>query len=394
MSRTTFFLFLVLGLVFSCEKTGTETPVVKPKISVKDSEVFEKPSSTSLTFEVATESLETEDLNFTYVVEGGTAIPGEDFIAGEGSSAILAGEFSTIITVEVIDDNLKEVDEKVIIRISGDDNIEITDEEAIGLIKDNDEADYSDSDGYSTSKSHFGYDLAWEEEFDGNELDESIYNYELGDGCPNLCGWGNDEKQQYTDLPENISVENSQLIITADKAGPGTYNSARIQTKGKKEVKFGRIDIRAKLPKGQGIWPAIWMLGRNIDQVGWPVCGEIDIMELVGHQPKSSHGTAHWGAPGDGGSTYATSTYVIDEDFNERFHVFSIVWEFNEMVWYVDETRFHKITINEMKGKPYPFNQPYFFVFNIAVGGGWPGDPDASTVFPQEMIVDYVRVFQ
>ncbi len=390
MYRILFAFFIIV--MTACEKTPDPEITEKAQISISDAEAFESVDNSTLTFEISTASLSEEDLTVNYKVSGETAEPGVDFTAIEGSVLIEAGSFKASFTVDIIDDLVKEVDEKLIVEISGGENIEIADDIAVGLIKDNDKAD--NGSGYDTSKDHYGYTLAWDEEFDGESLDADCYNFEIGDGCPNLCGWGNNELQQYTDLPENVKLEDSKLIITADRQGPGTFNSARIQTKGKKEFMFGRIDIRAKLPKGQGIWPAIWMLGSNIDEVGWPVCGEIDIMELVGDKPKTSHGTAHWGAPGDGFSTFAGAAFDIDEDFSDNFHVFSLVWEFNELIWYVDETKFHKITINEMRGKPYPFNQEFFFIFNIAVGGNWPGNPDDTTVFPQAMEIDYIRVFQ
>ena len=385
--------FLLLLSFLSCEKNTEPEVTQQPKVSISDSASFENASGSTLNFEISVSELSTESIDIAYTLVDGTAQAGEDFIALDGIATIEAGNFSTNISVDIIDDDHKEVDEKLKVHITESAGIEIIDGIGTGLIRDNDAAIVSE-EGYNTAKEHYGYSLAWEEDFEAETLDESVYNFELGDGCPNLCGWGNGERQQYTALEKNIKIENSRLIITATEEGPGAYGSARIQTKGKKEFKFGRIDIRARLPKGQGIWPAIWMLGSNIDQAGWPVCGEIDLMELIGHKPKSSHGTAHWGAPGETNSTYSTGVYTINEDFNETFHVFSLVWEFNEMVWYVDETFFHKVTIGNMQGKPYPFNQGFFFVFNVAVGGGWPGDPDETTVFPQHMEIDYVRVFQ
>jgi len=188
-------------------------------------------------------------------------------------------------------------------------------------------------------------------------------------------------------------VADDKLVITATRLGSEGFRSAKIHTKDKREFRFGRIDIRAKLPEGRGIWPAIWMLGANIDEVGWPASGEIDIMELVGHQPNISHGTAHWGNSGDP-STFVGSSISLNEKFSEQFHVFSLVWEQNSLQWYMDETLFHTITPANTQGATYRFNAPFYMIFNVAVGGNWPGSPDASTVFPQQMEVDYVRVFQ
>lgn len=392
------FILFVFPLVFflGCEGEPEPGPQEElPRLSIQDSRTFEKDGNSNMTFDVRTSKTWDKDITVSYSVEGQTAEPGVDFTTTSGTLTIPAGSLSASFMVEILDDTDKEVDEKILATLSAPTEAEISRMTGVGLIEDNDRAEFTAADGgYETADSFYGYQLVWEEQFDGSELNPDHYNYELEDGCPNLCGWGNMELQWYTDLSKNIKLEDGKLLITATKTGAAGFNSARIQTKGKKEFKFGRIDVRAKLPKGQGIWPAIWMLGSNIDDVGWPACGEIDIMELVGHQPKASHGTAHWGSQGDLNSTFSTSVYTIAEDFSDNFHVFSIVWESGEIVWYVDETRFHSVTTNDMRGKPYPFNQEMFFIMNVAVGGQWPGSPDDTTVFPQTMEVDYLRVFQ
>ena len=241
-----------------------------------------------------------------------------------------------------------------------------------------------------------GYTLVWNDEFDGTAVDPASWRYETGDGTDYglPAGWGNNEKQLYTNSSDNSGIETdgdlSVLAIKALEDNTGGYTSARLSTKDLISIRFGLLEIRAKLPEGQGIWPAIWMLGGNIDQVGWPSCGEIDIMELVGHLPKTSHGTAHYN---ENGHLYKGSSYVIQNKFSEEFHVFSIFWDNNIIRWYVDYNKFFELGSTDV-GSTYPFNDPFFFIMNIAVGGNWPGDPDATTVFPQEMQVDYVRVFQ
>ncbi|MEM6807444.1 MAG: family 16 glycosylhydrolase, partial [Bacteroidota bacterium] len=394
---TRFLCIILLSFLFlNCEDNPEPQPPAElPKLRMQDSQVFEKEGNSQMIFEARLDEAAPADISINYTVEGISAEPGVDFETASGTLTIATGESKAEISVQILDDSQKEVDEKIRLTISGGTDVNIVATEGIGLIKDNEEVAYTAQDGgYESSETHFGYNLVWNEEFDGSALSTDVYNFELDDGCPNLCGWGNSELQWYTDLPQNVKVEDSKLIITATKQGASGFKSARIQTKGKKEFKFGRIDVRARLPKGQGIWPAIWMLGANIDEVGWPACGEIDIMELVGHQASSSHGTAHWGAQGDPGSTSSTAVYGIDEDFAERFHVFSIVWEEDEIVWYVDESRFHQVGRADMRGKPYPFNQEMFFIMNIAVGGLWPGSPDETTIFPQTMEIDYLRVFQ
>ena len=186
------------------------------------------------------------------------------------------------------------------------------------------------------------------------------------------------------------------MIIEAKKESFGSqeYTSARIITKDKIEFMHGRVDIRAKLPEGQGIWPALWMLGANINQAGWPACGEIDIMELVGHEPGTVHSTIHYGSSNsDHQYTGKDKSLPGGEKFSEKFHVFSLLWQNNSMTFLMDDEEVVSYNASQINGH-YPFNQPFFFIFNIAVGGNWPGEPNASTVFPQQMVIDYIRVFQ
>lgn len=238
-------------------------------------------------------------------------------------------------------------------------------------------------------ESYPGMTLVWEEEFNGSTINPSNWTYDLG-----ASGWGNNEWQNYTNSPLNSSVADGFLTITARQTSDG-YTSARMKTSGLQEFQYGRIDVRAKLPQGQGIWPAIWMLGANIDAVGWPACGEIDIMELVGHQPQTTHGTAHWG------SSFSVHQYdgssislPAGQTFSDAFHLFSIDWQPNSITWMMDNVPFYSINSGQMNGQPYPFNAPFFFILNIAVGGNWPGYPDGTTTFPQEMVIDCIRVFQ
>lgn len=360
----------------------------QPSISIRDAQVIEQTGGGQILFEVMVSEVSTEVINVTYQVMGITAEPGADFIDNSGSLTIPAGQTRAEIAVPVNDDTIKEMDEKLSISITNASSATISDGNAVGLIIDNDKSTNFTEDGYITERNIYGYNLVWEDEFDSG-IDPQSFNYELGDN-----GWGNNELQNYTDAQANANTEDGKLIIKAIREGTNRYTSARLTTKGKKEFKYGRIDIRAKITIGQGIWPALWMLGSNIDQVGWPACGEIDIMENVGHIPKTSYGTAHWGPQGRGFSTYSTGEYTIADNYTDAFHVFSIQWEFNKITWYVDETKFHTITTSDMGGEQYRFNDNFFFIFNVAVGGNWPGNPDATTVFPQQMAIDYIRVYQ
>ena len=239
--------------------------------------------------------------------------------------------------------------------------------------------------------------LVWSDEFDGNMLNESKWNYEIGTGSG---GWGNNELQYYR--RENTSVAGGHLIIEArsEVFSGNNYTSSRLTTQNKFDFKYGRVDVRARLPKGQGIWPALWMLGANFSNVGWPRCGEIDIMELVGggkgrtdaRGDDVTHGTAHW----DNSGQYAMSgghTQLSSGIFNDEFHIFSIQWDESEIRWYLDDTQFNVLDITP-EGLSEFRNGKFFFLFNVAVGGRWPGSPDGNTVFPQQMLVDYIRVYQ
>jgi beta-glucanase (GH16 family) len=245
--------------------------------------------------------------------------------------------------------------------------------------------------GYQSPESYAGYRLVWADEFNTNALDLGNWSYETGTG---QWGWGNNELQYYHEGEKNAMVEGGKLTITAkqESAGGAQYTSARLVTRAKKEFQYGRIDIRARLPKGQGLWPALWMLGSNIGSVSWPACGEIDIMESVGQKPNEVLGAAHWGSSVP--STFNSKKFRLTVgDFSDSFFVYSILWQKDKIEWFVNESKYHTITpLNT--GSIYPFNNPFFFIFNIAVGGNLPGSPDATTRFPQNMEVDYIRVFQ
>jgi beta-glucanase (GH16 family) len=234
--------------------------------------------------------------------------------------------------------------------------------------------------------------LVMSEEFDVDGAPKTaLWSYNLGTGNN---GWGNNELQYYTDASQNIKVEGGMLKITAIKEsymGSG-YTSARILTKGKFEQKYGRIEARIKMPWGKGLWPAFWMLGANSDTVIWPQCGEIDIMEYLGSKPTSMFGTVH--GPGySGGNAISKNYTLINDRFDNDFHVFGIEWGENYINYYVDDKLYNQITPKDVPGE-WVFNQPFYIILNMAVGGNFPGSPNAETVFPQTMTIDYVRVYQ
>jgi hypothetical protein len=246
--------------------------------------------------------------------------------------------------------------------------------------------------GYVSPLTYENYDLVWNDEFNSSEIDEANWVFETGSGCPNLCGWGNNELQYYR--KDNAWIEEDVLVIEARNEsfqGSG-YTSARLKTQGKYTFRYGRVDIRALLPEGQGIWPALWMLGENITSIGWPACGEIDIMEMIGGEGRENevHGTLHWD---NDGHTFTGKGYTLGSGvFADEYHVFSIEWDPSSIRWFVNNIKFHEISITASHMSE--FQENFFFVINIAVGGNWPGSPDETTVFPQQMKVDYIRVFQ
>ena len=238
-----------------------------------------------------------------------------------------------------------------------------------------------------------GYSLVWNDEFNDTGINSNHWVFETGDGCPNLCGWGNNELEYYRTQNAWVGEEVLTLEARKENFGGRNYTSARLKTQGKKSFKYGRIDIRALLPKGQGIWPALWMLGNDISNIGWPKCGEIDIMEMVGGQGKDNqvHGTLHWDN-GSGHASYGQSYTLPSGIFAGAYRVFTLIWTETSMKWYVDDQIFNTVDITDPSMSE--FHQPFFFILNVAVGGNWPGSPDATTVFPQQMKVDYIRVFQ
>ncbi len=248
--------------------------------------------------------------------------------------------------------------------------------------------------GYSSPLEYEGYNLVWQDEFEGSAINPDNWVFETGNGCPNLCGWGNNEWQYYRQ--ENAWIDQDENVLTIEarreNVGDSQYTSTRMKTQGKKSFKYGRIDIRALLPKGQGIWPALWMLGDDITSVGWPKCGEIDIMEMIGGSDRenTTHGTLHWD---NNGHNYTGGSYTLSSGtFGSEYHVFTILWDENSIQWLVNDVPFHEIDITPSHMTE--FHQEFFLLFNVAVGGNWPGYPDQTTVFPQQMKVDYVRVFQ
>ena len=240
-----------------------------------------------------------------------------------------------------------------------------------------------------------GYHLVWEDNFDGDSLSEEDWNYEAHE-----VGWVNHELQEYIPSDEYAYVQDGMLVIQPVKDGDNYY-SGRVNTQCKQSLTYGRIEARIKVPEGKGFLPAFWMMPDDEDYYGqWPKCGEIDIMEVLGNDTSKLYGTIHFGEP----TTQKQGTYeLIDGDFSKEFHDFAIEWEPGIIRWYVDGVQYYeandwftKVSGEEEKPYPAPFDQPFHIILNVAVGGDWPGDPDDSTIFDERaaMYVDYVRMYQ
>ncbi len=230
--------------------------------------------------------------------------------------------------------------------------------------------------------------LVWEENFDGKILNEKIWNFELGNGCPNLCGWGNNESQIYT--KENHKLENGILVIEAKKDGE-TYTSTRITTKAKKEFLYGRVEARAKLPVGTGIWPAFWMLGANISEIGWPKCGEIDILEYVGKEPDMVFTSLH--TKDSFGNTINTKKTSFP-DIEEGFHIYAIDWTKDKIEFFVDNKCVYTFKPENKNENTWPFDKPFYFIINVAIGGNFGGPIIDNEILPQKFEIDYIKVYQ
>ena len=232
-------------------------------------------------------------------------------------------------------------------------------------------------------------ELVWSDEFDATTLNLDNWTYELGDGCPNLCGWGNNELQEYTD--DNHRLENGMLIISAKKGSNSNYTSSRIITKGKKEFQYGRIEARVKVPSGAGMWPAFWALGNDIETNSWPNCGEIDIVEYVGKNPGQIFTSVH--TPSSYGNT-VNSMITNVPNVEEDFHNYAVEWNENFIDFFFDDTRVYTYFVQTKNQNTWPFNKPFFLIINLAVGGNFGGPVASDLVFPRDYFIDYVRVYQ
>jgi len=245
--------------------------------------------------------------------------------------------------------------------------------------------------------------LVWSDEFDGPagaSFDRAKWTAEIGGS-----GWGNQEREFYTARTDNIALDGGgHLVITAVAEptntndtcwyGPCRYTSARIKTQGLFSQAYGRFEARIRIPRGQGMWPAFWMLGDNVNSVGWPTSGEIDIIENIGREPAIVHGTMH--GPGYSGANGIGGPYNLTTGaFADDYHLYAVEWLPGQITWFVDGQPYFQTTPSSLPtGARWVYDHPFFLLLNLAVGGAWPNDPDATTIFPQQMLVDYVRVYK
>lgn len=362
--------FTLLSIMF-CSCKNEQISLTTPDITFSSLvfPIVEDDPISSVNFPVILSGVYDKEVSLDFATVDSTGIAGKDYVAIlAGKLTFQPGETSKMITINILQDTAQKKDVFFKILLSNPVNGRLTGSSVVIKIIN---VDYTK--------------LVWSDEFDDDSLISATWNYELGAG-----GWGNNELENYTNSKNNVRVDSGYLHIIALNPTGTTYTTGRITTKGKKEFTYGKVEIRAKLPEGKGIWPALWMLGGNISSVGWPNCGEIDIMELVGNTPSTVYGTAHWN--NNGHVSRGSNFTLLGSKFSSNFHVFTLVWTPNRLMWLVDNQLYSSISRSEIS--TFPFDLPQFFIFNVAVGGNWPGNPDQFTVFPQNMTVDYIRIYK
>lgn len=388
--------FIVLLIACGKDK-GDPGQAKNPVLTADDLSVLEGTGGTiTVDVKLKLDKASSKTVSLKLSTADGSAKAGDDFIALNNVNVVFQpNEVEKIISISVVGDDLREPDENLQVKLQNAVDLTLMKETITVTLRNDDTKVYFNNSGFDAPTSYPGYTLAWSDEFNGNSLATDTWSNESGDGCPGLCGWGNNELQYYTAPPNNLFFQDGKMLIEAkaESYAGKNYTSSRIKTQNKKSFKFGRIDIRAILPKGKGLWPAFWLLPQDNVFGGWPRSGEIDMMEQVGHEPSKVSGTLHFG-PGPGSIWISRSHTLSSGNFNDQFHVFSLEWKADEIKWIVDGTVYATISKADLNGNNYPFNEKFYFIINLAIGGNLPGSPDASTVFPQWLIVDYIRVYQ
>ena len=383
-------IFWILTVLFIMNACNSDDDNIVPSVSIESIQIEEGNTINNLEIALTLSNTVDYDLSVDVRTVDGTAIKGLDYTELNEVIIFNAGEQEVTFTIQIIGDNIPEYTEIFSIRLENPYNVTIDINFATVTILNDDEHVFSIPEtGYSTPESYDGMELVWSDEFDASSIDNSNWTFETGTGN---WGWGNNELQYYQE--NNTSIIDGNLVIEARKESVdnSNYTSSRIITRDKISFKYGRVDIRAVMPEGQGIWPALWMLGSNHFQVGWPTCGEIDIMEMIGGgdgRDNVLRGTAHWN---QGGHVSYGQGYTHESNLSDEYHVYSIIWDDQNIRWYFDDINFNTMDITSEALSA--FHNNFYFIMNVAVGGVWPGSPDNTTLFPQWMIVDYIRVFQ
>ena len=247
----------------------------------------------------------------------------------------------------------------------------------------------ADGAGAKNGAEKEGYELIWRDEFDGAAIDPANWTFDLGAG-----GWGNGESQYYTDRSENAAVLDGMLVISAlqEKYGDSYYTSARLKTEGLRAFRYGWIEARVKVPEGKGLWPAVWLLGADFNRIGWPECGEIDMMEYIGKEPDLIMGTAH--GPGYSGLLGFSRWNRREFNIADDFHTYAIDWTADRIDWYFDGEYYYTFRKEDIGEREWVFNRPFFMLLNLAIGGQLPGPVGLDVTFPKQYLIDYVRVYR
>ena len=383
-------IFTTLSIVLTFFSCNNENKDNLPSVSIASVEILEGNSNNNLEITLILTNAVDYDLSVDVRTVDGTAMKDKDYTDLYEVVIFSAGQEQSSFNIEILGDDTPEDNEIFSIILENPLNVNIDNSTATVTIINDDEHIFSIPEtGYSTPETYEGMSLVWSDEFDVSTVNASNWTFEIGTGT---WGWGNNELQYYQE--DNTSIIDGNLVIEARRQTleSSNYTSSRLITRDKKSFRYGRVDIRAVMPEGQGIWPALWMLGSNHFQVGWPTCGEIDIMEMIGGgdgRDNVLRGTAHWNQ--EGTVSYGQG-YTHESNLSEEYHVYSIIWDEENIRWYFDDINFNTMDITPAELSA--FHNNFYFIMNIAVGGVWPGSPDNTTLFPQWMIVDYIRVFQ
>ena len=382
-------IFPILSIVFILNSCNSDDENF-PSIFIESIQVDEGNTTNYLEVMLTLTNSADHDLSVDVRTVNGTAIKEKDYTDLYEIIIFSAGQEQASFNIEILGDNIPEDNEIFSIILENPYNVNIVNSTAtVTLINDDVHIFNIPETGYSTPDSYDGMTTVWSDEFDGPEINSNNWTFEVGTGNG---GWGNNELQYYQE--DNTSIIDGNLVIEARRQTleNSNYTSSRLITRGKQSFQYGRVDIRAVMPEGQGLWPALWMLGSNHSQVGWPTCGEIDIMEMIGGDERENvvYGTAHWNQGGL--VSYGQSMTNQSGKLSEEYHVYSIIWDEQSIRWFFDDINYNTIDITPEALSA--FHDNFFFIMNIAVGGNWPGSPDNTTIFPQWMIVDYIRVFQ